>query len=140
MPVGRPTKYSPDILQQSEEYIDSCEDREEQVVSGQSEKFTAFKTRTVVNLPTIEGLALHLKVHRDTIFEWESKYPDFSDTLNVLRGKQLRVLLNKGLSGDYNPMIAKLVLHKHGYTEKTEISHSVAKGQSFKIGDQTIEF
>src|SRR5690242_12861907 len=130
---GRPTKYSEDIITLTQGYIDSCADTEEQVISGQSDKFTTYKTKITVNLPSIEGLALHLKIHRDTIHEWEKQHPAFSDILNVLRSKQAVALINRSLSGDYNPLISRLLLTKHGYTEKQEIEHSGDGIKSFLI-------
>lgn len=125
MPAGRPTKYSEDILSKTQQYIDSCEDVEDQVVSGESEKFTAYKVRLRVKLPTIEGLAYFLRVHKDTIFEWEKVHDEFSDLLNILRGKQFQELVNKSLAGDYNPAITKLLLSKHGYADKQEVDSNV---------------
>ena len=118
--IGRPTKYSDSYVKKTKEYVDSCNDELVQVVSGESEKFTAFKEKVRVNLPTIEGLAIYLKLHKDTIYEWEKKYKQFSDVINILRAKQVERLINNGLSGDYNPIIAKVLLSKQGYSEKTE--------------------
>ena len=118
--TGRPTKYSDSYVKKTKEYVDSCNDELVQVVSGESEKFTAFKEKVRVNLPTIEGLAIYLKLHKDTIYEWEKKYKQFSDVINILRAKQVERLINNGLSGDYNPIIAKVLLSKQGYSEKTE--------------------
>lgn len=138
--TGRPVEYRETIIERVKEYLALCEDTEEQVITGQSEKFTTFKNKLRVKLPSIEGLALFLEIHKDTIYDWEAKYPRFSDVINVLRVKQAERLLNNGLSGDYNPIIAKVLLTKHGYSDRTEIEHSVAKGQKFKIGGQEIEF
>jgi len=118
--TGRPTKYSESYVNKVKDYVDSCNDELVQVVSGESEKFTAFKEKVRVNLPTIEGLAIYLKLHKDTIYEWEKKYKPFSDVINILRAKQVERLINNGLSGDYNPIIAKVLLSKQGYSEKTE--------------------
>lgn len=130
MPAGRPTKYDDSILNRCLEYLELCEDTAEQVITGQSEKgFTTFKEKVTVKLPSIEGLSVFLGVHKDTIFEWDKIHPPFSDFLNVLRGKQADRLINKGLSGDYNPIIAKMLLSKHGYADKQEIEHSGASVQ-----------
>jgi len=118
--TGRPTKYSDTYVKKTKDYVDSCNDELVQIVSGESEKFTAFKEKVRVNLPTIEGLAIYLKLHKDTIYEWEKKYKPFSDVINILRAKQVERLINNGLSGDYNPIIAKVLLSKQGYSEKTE--------------------
>jgi|SRR6478736_4469337 len=140
MAAGRPTKYSEDILKLTDQYITGCEDEEQTIVSGESEKFTSYKVRVKVKMPTIEGLSLYLNVHKDTIFEWDKQHKEFSDLLSVLRAKQCDRLINKGLSGDYNPFIAKLILSKHGYAEKQEIEHSTPEDQVFTIGGQTIKF
>lgn len=118
--MGRPVKFSESHIKKAIEYIDQCQDELVQVVSGESEKFTAFKEKVRVKIPTVEGLSLYIKVHRDTIYDWEKKYPRFSDIINILRAKQVERLINNGLSGDYNPIIAKVLLSKQGYSEKTE--------------------
>lgn len=122
--VGRPTKYNPEILKQAQKYISECVDTIEQVVTGESEKFTSYKEKIKVNLPTIEGLAVYLGLSKDTIYQWEKEHPEFSDVIGVLRGNQVKSLINNGLSGDYNPTIAKVLLSKHGYSEKHDIEHS----------------
>ena len=121
---GRPTKYTKDITEKAEKYLSECIDTTEQVITGESEKFTSYKEKLKVNLPTIEGLAVYLEVHRDTLYEWEKEHDDFSDIIERLRGSQIKSLVNNGLSGDYNPTIAKVLLSKHGYSEKQEIQHS----------------
>lgn len=121
---GRPTKYTKDITEKAEKYLSECIDTTEQVVTGESGKFTSYKEKIKVNLPTIEGLAVYLEVHRDTLYEWEKEHDEFSDIIERLRGSQIKALVNNGLSGDYNPTIAKVLLSKHGYSEKQEIQHS----------------
>lgn len=100
--MARPTIYSDEIITKTQEYIDLCED-----------------TEGKVRLPTIEGLAFHLKIHKDTIHTWrkEEDKQEFSDLIEELLSKQGDRLVNKGLSGDYNPTIAKVLLTKHGYRE-----------------------
>lgn len=71
-------------------------------------------------LPSIEGLALRLGIHRDTLYAWEKEDEDFSDILERLRQSQAKKLMDKGLAGQYNSTIAKLLLSKHGYVEKSE--------------------
>lgn len=121
MPAGRPSEYSESILVQVRDYLKACKDKRIKRVSGESEKFTKYDHKLKVNLPTIEGLAVFLKIHRDTVYSWEKEYPEFSDIIGELRAKQLESLINNGLSGDYNPTIAKVLLAKHGYKEATEI-------------------
>ena|SRR5690348_9535389 len=133
MAGGRPTDCNDQILQATKQYLDSCIDEQRQVVVGESEKFTSYKEKTIVNLPTIEGLARHLGIHKDTVYEWEKIHPEFSDLVNALRNEQAARLINMGLSGDYNPMVAKLILGKHGYADKTETELTGKDGGAIQI-------
>lgn len=118
--VGRPTDYNETTVSRSREYLDSCVDEVKQVVIGESEKFTSYKEKVTVKLPSIEGLARFLKISKETIYQWEKIHPEFSDVLHDLRSEQAQRLINMGLSGDYNPVISRLLLAKHGYADKTE--------------------
>ena len=115
MAGGRPTEYSPATLKKAKEYLATCEDEE---LERGSDIRPLYKIR--VKLPTIEGLAVYLGVSRDTIYEWENVHEEFSDILASLRAEQADKLINNGLSGDYNPTIAKVLLTKHGYREGIE--------------------
>lgn len=104
-PVGRPTKYTDQTCQQARDYIENY-DKEEDMI------------------PSIAGLAVYLGVSRETIYDWASQEEkqDFSDILTQLLATQERILIGKGLSGKFNSTITKLVLGKHGYSEKKELS------------------
>lgn len=118
--VGRPTDYTDQTAIVAQQYLDSCVDETKQIVSGQSEKFTTYQEKTIVKLPSIEGLARYLKVSKDTIYAWEKIHPEFSYVLHALRSEQADRLINMGLSGDYNPVISRMLLSKHGYAERSE--------------------
>lgn len=106
--MGRPTEYSEETIIKAKEYLALCVDIE--------------WDKLKVNIPSIEWLANHLGLHRDTINQWEKEEgkEDFSDILRELRNEQAKRLINNGLSWAYNPTIAKLILSKHWYVEKTE--------------------
>lgn len=107
---GRPLEYNFDELKPKiEQYLESCVD----VYNEDTKRYD-------VKLPTIEGLSLALDIAKVTVFDWEDKYPEFSYFIDKLRAKQAEKLLNKGLSGDYNPTISKVLLTKHGYREGIE--------------------
>lgn len=72
------------------------------------------------SIPSVAGLACYLGVSRETLYDWKSKEKAFSDILNEILTLQERTLLNGGLSKDFNPIITKLVLSKHGYSDKVE--------------------
>lgn len=120
--IGRPTIYSEAMLEKAKEYVLSCDDSED--VLAEDSNRPIYKIR--VNLPTVEGLAIHMGINKDTIYEWCKIHNEFSDVIEELLAYQARELINKGLSGDYNPTIAKVLLSKRGYSEKTEsdVKHS----------------
>jgi len=107
MEIGRPSKYSEEMLERTEQYIESCEDD---------------LANKIVNLPTIEGLAYELKVNKTTIYEWRKVHEDFSNLIEDLLAKQAKALVNCGLAGTYNSTIAKVLLTKHGYREGQDIT------------------
>ena len=102
---GRPTLYSPSVLDEVGNYLRSCNDEQD----GKNIR---------VNLPKVEGLARYLSVSKDTLYEWAKRYPDFSDALREVKNEQYCRLIDEGLAGRYNPAIAKLMLSaNHGLTE-----------------------
>lgn len=109
MPAGRPSKYSEEVLTLSQEYVDGDYKEDDQVI------------------PTVAGLAIHIGVSRETVYDW-AKQEDkakFSDIVGDLMAKQEVKLLNSGLKGEFNPNIAKLALTKHGYVDKQDINANV---------------
>lgn len=125
--MARPTKYSEQILDLTKQYIDEAEDTAEVIGTG----LTA-RIRNKVKLPTLEGLAFFLRVHKDTIQEWKKNHDEFSVLIGDLLAKQAEALINNGLSGNYNPTIAKVLLAKHGYKESTEVDQNVHYEMDFK--------
>lgn len=118
--VGRPTEYNEDIISKSMEYIESCVDEIDEFHKTRGEKSDSYDRLVEVKLPTIEGLAVYLKVARSTVYKWAEEKPEFSDILEQLQSIQAERLINNGLNGNYNPIIAKLILMKHGYKEKID--------------------
>lgn len=108
--MARPYTYSPDYATRVDAYLDLCKDVRDP------------ETNVLrVKIPTIEGFARFIGVHKDTVYEWASKEPAFSDALEILRTEQLERLINSGLAGTYNSTIAKLILSSnHGMKERTD--------------------
>ena len=71
-------------------------------------------------IPSIAGLALVLGVSRKVIHEWANNVDSFRDIVDKLLTNQEQALLSNGLAGTFNPSITKLILTKHGYTDKIE--------------------
>ena len=115
-PGGRPSKYTKTTLEVSREYTNKFEDHGDMI-------------------PSIAGLALVLKVSRETLYDWarDEDKVEFSDMLDGLKAMQEKVLINKGLVGEFNATIAKLVLAKHGYHDKQDRQITGEDGGPVKI-------
>lgn len=77
-------------------------------------------------IPTVAGLACYLGVSRSSVNKWateDTSEGGFSDIVEGILSMQEFKLVNGGLKGDYNPTIAKLLLAKHGYNDKAELTH-----------------
>jgi hypothetical protein len=121
--MARPTDYSEEMLTRTEQYLAQSIDEYSEFHKTRGEKSDSYERVLRVKLPTIEGLALFLGVDRSTIYEWEGKHKEFSHTLDKIRAEQQQRLVDNGLSGDYNPVIAKLILSSnHGMREKSDIT------------------
>ena len=101
--IGRPTKYNQEILKKTTQYLNNYEEFGDVI-------------------PSIAGLAVCLKLPRTRLYDWASheNKKEFRDMLQDILAKQEQVLLNKGLSGEFNSNIAKLALAKHGYSDRQE--------------------
>ena len=123
MPGGRPTKYSEEVLEQAREYIASCVDKITKYQSGEDKNGNPiYSFKCEVNLPKAEGLARYLGVSRKTLYNWADKNEEFLHILEAINQEQVERLINKGLSGDYNSNIARLVLAKHGYKQEMDLT------------------
>jgi hypothetical protein len=71
-------------------------------------------------IPSIAGLAKFLGKTRPTMYEWSRNFPRFSYIIDTLLGNQELRLLNGALSSELNANISKLILSKHGYSDKIE--------------------
>jgi len=103
--MARPQEYNEKVLEQTKDYLEN------------------FRVYGDV-IPSVAGLALHLNKARSTVYEWrqhEDKQ-EFADILHNILSLQEKLLINNGLTGEFNSNITKLVLGKHGYTDKTDIT------------------
>ena len=100
--MARPTKWSEEIEEKATRYIIDYQ------IYGDM-------------IPSIEGMAEHLELHRDTLYAWaKDKDKGFSDILGRCMQVQAKTLVNNGLNNTFNSAITKLVLGKHGYHDKME--------------------
>lgn len=103
---GRPTKYTPEMVQEVDKYLE-------------------FATRDNMHLPKIESLAIRLDVDKTTLYEWGKLYPEFSHALAKVMAYQAERLQDDGIYGgkEVNPTIVKLLLqNNHGMRERTDLT------------------
>ncbi len=103
MTAGRPTSYTKKLVKAAWDYVNDG-----WITAGDK-------------VPTVAGLACEIGVARETCHAWakdESK--EFSHILQAIAQKQERELVNNGLTGDFVAPITKMMLTKHGYSDKVE--------------------
>ena len=108
-PVGRPSLYTPDMPNQLKHYT------------------TKYKSLGD-EIPTIMGFSDFVGVTEKTIRNWGVEHEEFLPALERLKSKQHQVLINKGLKGEFQPAIAKLLLcSNHGHKERTDTTSADEK-------------
>ena len=117
MSGGRPTLYSRELLEKAEAYVAGDYD-------------CIYKH----GIPSHLGICEALRISKTTLYEWASDEgkKEFSDILAQCLAIQHNLLIGKGLSGDFNAAITKLVLGKHGYHEKVDQAVTGADGGPVK--------
>lgn len=128
---GAPTQYKEQYVQEAIDYLAECVDSYKTEVDSYEEKedgsIVNIRTqkRLNVSLPTIKSFAARIGHHVDTLPGWRLLHPAFDRALMKIEAEQHKRLLDSGLSGQYNPTIAKLILSSnHGYAEKKAVEHS----------------
>lgn len=100
MATGRPTTYTEEVLELAQDYVDNCPD----------------------TVPLVVGLCKHIGRSKSTVYSW-AKDEDkkvFLDILEQIEELQEGKLIAGGLSGEFNSPIAKMMLTKHGYSDKVQ--------------------
>ncbi len=79
-------------------------------------------------IPSVAGLACYLGVSRKTVYNYGEQSEEFLHTLDGIGAMQENKLINKGLTGDFNSAITKLMLANHGYSDKQQVDHQSSDG------------
>ncbi|MEE8289565.1 MAG: terminase small subunit [Nitrosomonadaceae bacterium] len=108
MAGGRPT-----------EYCQAQEDLAWEYANGAWEK----QGDTV---PSVVGLCKYINRARSIIYDWSAdEDKQFSDILCTIKENQESQLIKNGLNSEFNPTITKLMLTKHGYSDRVESTHNL---------------
>ena len=101
--MARPTDYTEDLLDTAYDYVSNCPD--------------------VVH--TVVGLCLHIGIAKSTAYRWiEEGKDEFKDIVDTVADLQEQKLVTNGLTNEFNASITKLMLTKHGYTDKVESTNT----------------
>lgn len=96
-------RYTGDKLKRAKEYLKTYSQGEEAI-------------------PTKAGLARYLKVSKEAVEKWcedEDKL-DFAKLIDAIEAEAEKTLVTKGLTGQMNATVSKLVLGQHGYSDKQD--------------------
>lgn len=104
--MARPSTYSDKVLKDAKSYISKCPD----------------------TIPTVVGLCHCIKRSKSTVYSWakDDDKAEFLDILEQIEEMQEKTLVQGGILGEFNATITKMMLTKHGYSDKQEIEHSGA--------------
>jgi len=109
-PVGRPSELTAELIERAREYLMGGYESVGEVV------------------PNIAGLACYLGKSRSTAYEYAEQSNEFSDILESILAMQESKLISGGLKNEYNATITKLMLTKHGYSDKQEVDNKSSDG------------
>ena len=104
--IGRPRLLTPELMEKAESYLTQWEAIGDKV-------------------PSIESFALYVGIARTTVYAWSNENDEFSYIVERVNAGQARELMNRSLSGELNASISKLLLHKHGHSEKSEVINTM---------------
>ena len=104
--MARPTKYTPELLDKANTYLSTY-------------------TRLI---PSHQDLRLSLDISESTLYDWAQKYDEFSDILAKVKLTQFTVAMDGGLGGEMNANLVKLLMGKHGLSEKSTVDQISSDG------------
>ena len=133
-PVGRPTLYKPEYVEQLIEFFDK---EPFEHVPGIDKAGNEKMEMVPAKFPTLARFATKIGVTRDTLYEWSTaknddetlKYPEFSYAYKRAKDFQEAILVEGAMAGAFTPSFsiftAKNVL---GWKDKTEQEITGADG------------
>jgi len=123
--AGRPPKFNnPEEMQSViNAYFDKCKPEFEKDQEGKILTNTKGFPIIKLNPPTITGLALALGFSsRGTIYEYEKKNDEFSDTVKLARLKCENWVEEQSFSGVVPPAVGIFALKNYGWRDNIEIT------------------
>ena len=129
---GRPSGYDYEKMEKLvETYLaENAEDTYKEVKDSNGK---VIKTILKAKIPSIKRFSQFCGIPRTTLNDWAVAYKDFSELLDRIKKEQEARLVEKGLTGEYNPVMAKFILSaRHEYREKTD---TTSNGKTIFLSD-----
>lgn len=103
--MARPTIFNTEIVEKTAEYLATWKELGDAI-------------------PSIAGLAVYLDITRETVYDWakQEDKKEFSDIVSKIATKQELALINGSLNGKLNARISGMLLGKHGYSDKQDVT------------------
>jgi hypothetical protein len=134
MPAGRPTTYTPEVLEQVEAYFENFEAwYESPVIKTLKDGSTEERMERIANPPpSILDLHRFLKaknliVSRSSLYDWSEKDPIFSSAIKKgIAAVYPEVLQENAMMGKYAPAFSIFAAkNRMGWHDKQEVDHTV---------------
>lgn len=132
--IGRPSKYKPEYCDAiiaffNRKPFDLIKIKDEE---GNEVVLTDKYGKAIMQpcmLPTFEGFAISIGVHRDTLNEWLARHEEFSDAYARAKDYQKNILIQNGLLGYYEKTFAVFTAKNvTDMRDKQEIDHQSSDG------------
>ncbi len=121
-PFGRPTKYNAGMPQAMVDYFLCALEDIEEVERNLSKVGHLQWVQKPGEIPTLGNFAIEIGVNSDTLHEWASVNPLFSDAVKTAKEIGARIALRLGASGGCPPAISVFSLKNlAGWTDKATI-------------------
>ena len=109
--MGRPTKYDPKYCEDLVAFFAREPNQTIEIIDEDGRKTVATNKYgdpilKACPLPTFEGFALSIGVHRETLLNWAEVHEDFFDALKKAKDYQKEILIQNGLVGAYDKTFA----------------------------------
>lgn len=107
----RPTKYNEEVLAKAEDYLEN------------------YKGYGDV-IPMVVGLCRAINRSKAIVYDWckQDDKKEFSDIVAAIGEYQENRLINGMLMGELKEQTGKMLLAKHGYSDKVEQNHTSSDG------------
>jgi len=106
--MARPTKYTPELLDKADDYLNNWIGRR--------------------LFPSHQDMCLQLKISESTLYDWAGKHEEFSEILARVKLTQFVVTMDGGMSGEMNANLVKLLMGKHGLSDKSVVDQTSSDG------------